>query len=115
MDTVGLDMATLPRDFVSFVTLVVLGFLSASLLRNLSRTVIVGLLLFAVLVAANVLGLRWFDLDFLWRTIGEMVKLLPSFKDVVGGLMQATASPMLAVGYLIGLLIGLVGFRSLLL
>ena len=41
MDAVGLDIATLPRDFVSFVTLVVLGFLSASLLRNLSRTVIV--------------------------------------------------------------------------
>lgn len=113
MNSVGVGIAGVPRDVVGFVVLVVLGVLSGFLVRSLGRTVIAGLLLVAGLVLANVLGLDWFDLDFLWRTIGEGVGFLPSLKELVTGLLQVTANPLLAVGYLIGLLIGLIGFRSL--
>ena len=108
------SIASLPQEFLGLVTMAVLGFLSASVLRNFSRTVIAGLLLFTVLMAANTLGLDWFDPAFLWRTIAQVVTILPSLKEFVTALLEVATNPLLTAGYLVGFLVGLVGMRNLL-
>lgn len=114
MNAAEFGTAWLSRDLLSIVTSLVLGFLSAIVLRNLSRTVIAGLLLVGALLIANTLGLGWFESAFLWRTIGQVVTVLPSLKEFMTALLETAANPLLTAGYLVGFLLGLVGLHNLL-
>jgi len=97
---------------LAFLMFGMLGYLSALVLRTFSRTVIAGLLLLVALALASVMGVIIFPPDFLWQTMREALAWLPSVKEIIVELLRLQIDPILAIGYLLGLFVGLLGLRS---
>jgi hypothetical protein len=112
MGTQVFGHTVIARELMHFAAFAVFGLLSVILLRHLTRTLIAGLFLLIALVIANALGLSWFNPDFLWNTIEQVVTVLPSLKELAMTLLRQSDKPVLATGFLVGLLMGLLGFRS---
>lgn len=89
-----------------------LGYLSALVLRSFIRTAIAGLLFLAVLILASLMGITLFSPESLSLKILEVLRTIPSLKEIVAGLLELPVNSLLAVGYLVGLFIGLIGLRS---
>lgn len=99
-------------DALTFFFSGVMGFLSALVLCNLTRVVIAGGLLLAALALASTLGVTLFYPDFLWQVMTEALHLVPSLRELIAGVLQLGVKPVLVIGYLLGLFVGLLGLQS---
>ena len=95
------------------IVFALLGYLSALALHSIVKVMMAGLMMLAVLLLANVIGVTMLQPEHLWRQLSEVMPLLSAIGARLSGVLALQVTPVLAIVYLVGLGVGLLRLRRL--
>jgi hypothetical protein len=89
------------------IVFALLGYLSALALHSIVKVIVAGLMILAVLLLANVMGVTMLQPEHLWRQMSEVMPLLSAISERLSGVLALQVTPVLAIVYLASLGVGL--------
>jgi len=95
------------------IVFALLGYLSALVLHSIVKVMMAGLMMLAVLLLANVMGMTMLQPEHLWRQLSEVMPLPAAISERLSGMLALQVTPVLAIIYLVGLGVGLLRLRRL--